>query len=112
MTPLTTMGCNGLGIEEGRRDWLKRNVERTLVEESVFGKCFGLGKAFDSVRNNKIEHMISMKTCNSVTFYFVKNSLCDISRKWILPNMIGAVTEKRRHTMLRQHKARVNSHQR
>ena len=35
--------------------------------------------------------MNSMKTCNSVTFYFMKNSFSDISRKCILPNMIRAV---------------------
>ena len=32
-------------------------------------------------------YMSSMKTCNSVTFYFMKNSLSDSSRKCILPNM-------------------------
>ena len=36
--------------------------------------------------------MDSMKTCNSVTFYFMKNSFSDISRKRILPNMIRAGT--------------------
>ena len=35
-----------------------------------------------------ILHMNSMQTCNSVTFYFMKNSFSDVSRKWILPNMI------------------------
>ena len=35
--------------------------------------------------------MNSMKTCPSVTFYFMKNSFSDISSKWILPNMIRAV---------------------
>ena len=34
----------------------------------------------------------SMKTCPSVTFYFLKNKFSDISRKWILPNMIRAGT--------------------
>ena len=34
----------------------------------------------------------SMKTCYSVKFYFMKNSFSDISRKWILPNMIRAGT--------------------
>ena len=33
-----------------------------------------------------------MQTCNSVTFYFMKNSFSDVSRKWILPNMIRAVS--------------------
>ena len=32
--------------------------------------------------------MHSVKTCNSVRFYSMKNSISDISRKWILPNMI------------------------
>ena len=32
-----------------------------------------------------------MKTCPSVTFYFMKISFSDIDRKWILPNMIRAV---------------------
>ena len=36
-------------------------------------------------------YMNSMKTCPSVTFYFMKNSFSDIGRKWILPNMIRAV---------------------
>ena len=36
--------------------------------------------------------MNSMQTCNSVTFYFMKNSFSDVSRKWILPNMIRAGT--------------------
>ena len=31
------------------------------------------------------------ETCPSVTFYFMKISFSDISRKWILPNMIGVV---------------------
>ena len=35
--------------------------------------------------------MNSMKTFPSVTFYFMKNSFSDISRKWILPNMIRTV---------------------
>ena len=35
--------------------------------------------------------MNSMKTCPSVTFYFMNNSFSDVSRKWILPNMIRAV---------------------
>ena len=35
--------------------------------------------------------MNSMETCNSVTFYFMKNSFSVISNKWILPNMIRVV---------------------
>ena len=35
--------------------------------------------------------MNSMNTCNSVTFYFMKNSFSDISRKCIVPNMIRVV---------------------
>ena len=35
--------------------------------------------------------MNSMQTCNSVTFYFMKNSFSDVSKKWILPNMIRTV---------------------
>ena len=35
----------------------------------------------------------SMQTSNSVTFYFLKNSFSDVSRKWILPNMIRAGTD-------------------
>ena len=31
------------------------------------------------------------ETCPSVTFYYLNNSLYDISRKCILPNMIRAV---------------------
>ena len=34
--------------------------------------------------------MNSMQTCHSVMFYFMKNSFSDVSRKWILPNMIRA----------------------
>ena len=34
----------------------------------------------------KVLCMNSMKTCPSVTFYFMKNSFSDISGKWILPN--------------------------
>ena len=34
------------------------------------------------------DHINSMQTCNSVTFYFMKNSFSDVSRKWILPNHI------------------------
>ena len=30
------------------------------------------------------------ETCDSVAFYFMKNSFSDTSRKWILPNMIRA----------------------
>ena len=33
-------------------------------------------------------YMNSIQTCNSVTLYFMRNSLSDITRKWILPNMI------------------------
>ena len=39
--------------------------------------------------------MNSMQTCNSVTFYFMKNSFSDVSRKWILPNMIRAVNRQK-----------------
>ena len=35
--------------------------------------------------------MNSMKTYNSVTFYFLKNSFSDISSKWISLNKIRAV---------------------
>ena len=35
--------------------------------------------------------MNSLQTCNSVTVYFMKNSFSDVSKKWILPNMIRAV---------------------
>ena len=35
--------------------------------------------------------MNSMQTSNSVTFHFMKNSFSDISRKWILSNMIKVV---------------------
>ena len=35
--------------------------------------------------------MNSMKTCACVMFYFMKKSFSDVSRKWILPNMIRAV---------------------
>ena len=38
--------------------------------------------------------MNSMKTCPSVTFYFMKNSFSDIDRKWILPDMIRTGTAK------------------
>ena len=41
---------------------------------------------------NFVKDMNSMKTCPSVTFYFMKNSFSDISRKRILPNMIRAGT--------------------
>ena len=36
--------------------------------------------------------MNSMKTCPSVTFYFMKISFSDIDRKWILLNMIRALS--------------------
>ena len=36
--------------------------------------------------------MNSMQTCNFVTFYFMKNSFSDVSRKWLLTNMIRAGT--------------------
>ena len=39
-------------------------------------------------------YMNSMQACNSVTFYFMKNSFSDVSRKWILPNMIRAEHQK------------------
>ena len=29
-----------------------------------------------------------LETCPSVTFYFLKNSFSDISKRWILPNII------------------------
>ena len=38
-------------------------------------------------------YMNSMKTCPSVTFYFMNNSFSDIDRKWILPNMIRVVNQ-------------------
>ena len=37
--------------------------------------------------------MNSMQTCKSVTFYIMKNSFSDVSRKWILPNMIRTVNQ-------------------
>ena len=35
--------------------------------------------------------MNSKQTCNSVTFYFMKNSFSGVSKKWILPNIIRVV---------------------
>ena len=52
-----------------------------------------------------IQIMNSMQTCNSDTFYFMKNSFSDVSRKWILPNMIGAGMDCTQMVL-------VNSHQR
>ena len=49
--------------------------------------------------------MNSLKTCPSVTFYFMKISFTDIDRKWILPNMIRARTDCSQMVL-------VNSHQR
>ena len=40
------------------------------------------------IENERMLYMNSMQTCNSVTFYFMRNSFSDASRKWILPNMI------------------------
>ena len=40
-----------------------------------------------------IKNMNSMKTCNSVTFFFMKNEMSDISMTWILPNMILVGTD-------------------
>ena len=37
--------------------------------------------------------MSSLKTCPSVTFYFMKISFSDIDRKWILPNMIRVANQ-------------------
>ena len=34
--------------------------------------------------------MNSMQTCNSVTFYFMKNKFSGIDRKCIFPKMTGA----------------------
>ena len=45
----------------------------------------------DVFHSNHVIGMNSMQTCNSVTFYFMKNSFSDVSRKWIVPNMIRAV---------------------
>ena len=53
-----------------------KQVNHPLV--SRYGKCSPLC-------------MNSMQTCNSVTFYFMKKSFSDVSRKWILPNMIRSV---------------------
>ena len=36
--------------------------------------------------------MNSMQTSNSVTFYFMKDSFSDVSRKWILLNLIKALS--------------------
>ena len=54
----------------------------------------GADSFFCPVCTLNVEHEInhdmnSMQTCNSVTFYFMKNSFSDVSRKWILPNMIS-----------------------
>ena len=38
--------------------------------------------------------MNSMKTCSSVMFYFITNSFSDVSRKWILLNMIRVVRNR------------------
>ena len=38
-----------------------------------------------------VQNMNSMKTCNSVTFYFMNNSYSDVSRRGILQNMIREV---------------------
>ena len=45
------------------------------------------------LQTNIESHHEIYETCPSVTFYFMKISFSDIDRKWILPNMIRAVTE-------------------
>ena len=50
-------------------------------------------------------YMNSMKTCPSVTCYFMKISFSDTVRKWILKNMIRAGTDCTQMVL-------VNSHQR
>ena len=53
-----------------------------------------LGLNFSAITNlKKMLNMNAMQTCNSVTFYFMKNSFSDVGRKWILPNMIRAGTD-------------------
>ena len=52
--------------------------------------------ALRNIMRNSYQLMNSMKTCNSVTFYFMKNSFSDISRKRILPNMTREVPSNNR----------------
>ena len=54
-----------------------------LVNKSMLG--------FSNVNTKDI--MNSMQTCNSVTFYFMKNSFPDISMKCISPNMMSVDME-------------------
>ena len=58
-------------------DWLHDKLY--IVEDTQVKKL-----AMTSNKTNN-DNVNSMQTCNSVTFYFMKNSFCDISRKWILP---------------------------
>ena len=62
----------------------------------IFYKFLCIWSKPQQVRSEVVQQemfMNFMKTCPSVTFYFMKNSFSDISRKWILPNMIRAGTD-------------------
>ena len=73
------IGCNRLLTNNAVcTDFLKRLMSK-----------ISLGIQSDRGIVHKGDHEFH-ETCLSVTFYFMKFSFSDISRKWILPNMIRA----------------------
>ena len=55
-----------------------------LVHELSYNRPYP--EEYDVITRHEIH-----ETCNSMTLYFMKNSFSDISRKFILPNMIRVV---------------------
>ena len=82
---------------------LLSNVIACLVEGNCVFCILKEGKALvirratindsinDYARRQQDLIMNSMQTCNSITYYFMKNPFYDISRKCILSNMLKAV---------------------
>ena len=68
---------------------LIRKIEK-IPRNYDFNQDTGANCWLKQVLNYITRNMNSMQTCNSVTFCLMKNSFSDVSRKWILPNMIRA----------------------
>ena len=75
------------GREECRELWVISALLCCLVDIGCLSSRRPLVKGDIMLKN---PGMNSMKTCHSVTFYFMKNSFSNISRKCILPSMIRA----------------------
>ena len=98
LPPTTVLNLNNTDLTSGYRGVTWTQLVHSLNTHNMLIAKYSPHTVEGSMKNISIKsletkehYMNSMQTCNSVAFYFMKNSFFDVSRKWILPNMIRAV---------------------